>query len=221
MPTYNRHAYLPEAIDSILQQTMPDFELIIINDGSTAEKVLEILSEAERTDSRVRLVHQDNQGLAGARNSGVRCASAPLIALMDDDDISHPDRLLLQSKHLERNPRLSSVSTCMTLIDEKGFTKRSPIGIQSPADYPSSCQHAEAALATAYRVGQNATTMMRKGTFEQVGGYRIWFKQAEEIDFTLRLMGGGIRIFGYARSSLFLSRSWRLAPIVSRKILGL
>jgi len=187
MTTYNRHTYLREAIDSVLRQTMPDFEFIIVNDGSTTEEVLELLSEVEGSDSRIKLVHQDNQGLAGARNSGVRCASAPLIALMDDDDISRPDRLKAQVEHLDRNEDLPSVSTSMTFIDEGGKRTRSPKAIQAPVVSPKAPSFGDA-LAIVDKVVQNATIMARRAAWDEVGGYRAWFRQTEDMDLTLRFM---------------------------------
>jgi len=187
MTTHNRHTYLREAIDSILRQVMSDFEFIIVNDGSTNQKVLEILSDTEKMDSRVRLIHQDNQGLAAARNSGTRCASAPLIALMDDDDISHPDRLMVQADHLGRNANVCAVTTQIIPIDERGarmkFKRATQPLITSPVEPDFS-----AALEMVDKVILNPTTMVRKMTLEKVGGYRPWFRQIEDFDLTLRFM---------------------------------
>jgi len=213
MTTYNRHAYLREAIGSVLRQTMPDFEFIIVNDGSTREEVLEILSEAEGPDSRITLVHQDNQGLAGARNSGVSCASAPLIALMDDDDISHPDRLKAQTEYLDRNEGLPSVSTSMTFIDEGGKRTRSPKAIQAPVVSLKAPSFGEA-LEIVDKVILNPTTIVRKSALEEAGGYRAWFRQTEDVDLTLRFMER--HALSKIPDRVYLHRNYRASHRLSR-----
>jgi len=213
MTTYNRHTYLREAIGSVLRQTMPDFEFIIVNDGSTTEEVLELLSEIEGSDSRIRLVHQDNQGLAGARNSGVKRASAPLIALMDDDDISHPDRLKAQVEHLDRNEDLPSVSTSMTFIDEGGKRTRSPKAIQAPVVSPKAPSFGDA-LAIVDKVILNPTTMVRKSALEETGGYRAWFRQTEDVDLTLRFMER--HALSKIPDRVYLHRNYRASHRLSR-----
>src|SRR5688572_25142970 len=94
MPVYNAEKYLKEAIDSILQQTLTDFEFLIIDDGSTDASVRIIRSYA---DSRIRLVQNEtNAGITVTLNKGIELAKAPLIARMDADDISYPMRLQRQ-----------------------------------------------------------------------------------------------------------------------------
>lgn len=92
MPVYNTEAYLDMAIRSILEQTYTNYELIIINDGSTDGSPA-ILAKWTETDSRIKLVSQNNEGLSAARNKGLHYATGEFIYFMDSDDYLRPDTL--------------------------------------------------------------------------------------------------------------------------------
>ena len=100
MPVYNAEKYLKEAIDSILIQTEANFELIIINDGST-DTSLSIIEEYENLDSRVKVIDQKNKGLVYSLNLGITEAKGKYIARMDADDISLENRFKEQVKLLD------------------------------------------------------------------------------------------------------------------------
>jgi len=89
---YNDERFIAKSIESILGQTFMDFEYIIIDDGST-DKTPQILDTYARTDSRVRVITQNNAGPAAAKNKGIGLASSEYIVLQDSDDLSQPDRL--------------------------------------------------------------------------------------------------------------------------------
>lgn len=92
LPVYNGEKYISEAVDSILKQTYENFELIIIDDGST-DKTLSILKEYEKNDTRIRLISRANKGLIASLNEGAELALGEWIARMDADDIAMPNRL--------------------------------------------------------------------------------------------------------------------------------
>lgn len=105
MPVYNAELYLREAIESILFQTYPNFEFIIINDGST-DSSADIV--ADFRDDRIRLIHNDrNRGIIYTLNRGIRLARGEFIARMDADDISLPKRLENQLRFMEVNPTVA------------------------------------------------------------------------------------------------------------------
>ena len=110
MPAYNAELYVAEAIGSILAQTFPDFEFIIINDGST-DGTRTILDTFAARDSRVSIYEQDNSGLVVSLNRGCQMARGKYIARMDADDVSLPTRLAKQFDYLERNPDVGIVGT--------------------------------------------------------------------------------------------------------------
>lgn len=110
MPTYNRENQLPAAIDSILNQTLSDFEFIIVDDGSTDGSWL-LLQEYAKKDKRIRLIKNDqNRGIAYSRNRGNEIARGKYIAIMDSDDTSIPDRLQASVDYLEEHPNTTVVS---------------------------------------------------------------------------------------------------------------
>jgi len=117
LPVYNSEKYLGEAIASILNQSFSDFELIILNDGSTdnSKNVIESFN-----DKRIVLVDQSNLGLAATLNRGIMMARGELIARQDNDDVSLPDRLEKQIEFLESNPHISLLGTAAEIIDESG-----------------------------------------------------------------------------------------------------
>ncbi len=98
LPVYNAELYIKESIDSILNQTFTNFELIIINDGSTDNSEKIILSYL---DLRIKYTYQSNCGLAGALNNGIKLSKGKFIARQDQDDISYPNRLQKQVDFLE------------------------------------------------------------------------------------------------------------------------
>jgi glycosyltransferase involved in cell wall biosynthesis len=101
LPLYNRANTIPRALDSILRQTSPDFEIIVVDDGST-DQGPEIVKRM--TDPRIRLIRQPNRGVSAARNRGIAEARAPMIALLDADDAWRPEFLEAMLGLAERLP---------------------------------------------------------------------------------------------------------------------
>jgi glycosyltransferase involved in cell wall biosynthesis len=114
MPMYNAERHLHEAIDSILHQTLTDFEFLIIDDAST-DKSIEIINSY--TDSRIRLIRNEkNLGISATLNKGIEIASTELIARMDADDISYPTRLQKQYDFFQSNPDFALLSTSTRVV---------------------------------------------------------------------------------------------------------
>ena len=117
MPTYNTEKYLKEAVDSILSQTFADFELIVIDDGST-DKTIDILNSFN--DKRIRILQGDKKGIAAALNKGIKNSNSEYIARMDADDIAMPKRFEKQIKFLDSNLDYGICGTFITAFSEKG-----------------------------------------------------------------------------------------------------
>ena len=116
MPVYNAERFLSEAIDSILHQTLTNFEFLIIDDGST-DNSLKIINSYR--DQRIILVRNGtNLGITASLNKGIELAKGHLIARMDADDISYPDRLQKQYDYLNQHPDCAMVSTLARVITE-------------------------------------------------------------------------------------------------------
>ncbi len=126
MPAYNAGLFISEAIASVLSQTFRDFELLIINDGSTDDTAAIIRTYH---DDRIVLIEQENRGIAAALNKGLQHAGAPIIARFDADDICFPQRLEKQYGFLMENPHCVVVGSAATYIDADGqyvYTHRPP-----------------------------------------------------------------------------------------------
>jgi glycosyltransferase involved in cell wall biosynthesis len=117
IPAYNAMTYLPETLESVLNQTFTDFEVLIINDGS-CDGVDEWASHIQ--DSRVRLISQANQGLPGARNTGIWHSKGEYLAFLDADDIWESSKLEKQVKCLDKNLNVGMVSSWISTIDPNG-----------------------------------------------------------------------------------------------------
>src|ERR1700761_448098 len=114
MPAYNAEKYIGTAINSLLKQTFSSFELVIINDGST-DNTINIINAFN--DKRIKLVDQQNKGIAAALNHGLKIARAPYIARFDADDICMPERLEVQYNFLSMNPDYVIVGSDADYID--------------------------------------------------------------------------------------------------------
>ncbi len=109
MPAYNAAGTLPAAVGSICAQTWADWELIVVDDGST-DDTTEILATLARTEPRLVLVRQSHRGIVSALHAGLERARGRFVARMDADDLSHPDRLGEQVNYLDRHPEIGLVS---------------------------------------------------------------------------------------------------------------
>jgi glycosyltransferase involved in cell wall biosynthesis len=117
MPCYNAANYVEDAIRSVLAQTFRDFELLIINDGSS-DKTVELIKTFN--DERIVLIEQGQQGIAAALNNGLKHARAPLIARFDADDICFAERLEKQYNFMLSNPEFIVIGSGADYIDDAG-----------------------------------------------------------------------------------------------------
>jgi len=120
MPAYNAEKYIAEAIESILNQTLKDFEFIIVDDCST-DGTLKIIEKYASKDSRIKIIHNTtNLYISKAINAAIEIAKAEIMARMDADDIAMPTRLEKQYKLLMNNPDVAVTGANMQIIDEEG-----------------------------------------------------------------------------------------------------
>ena len=114
IPCYNQGHYLEEAIDSVLAQTLQDFEIIVVDDGSTDQFTSQLLADYRKNKTSV--LHTENQGLASARNNGIRQASGQYILPLDADDRIGPEYLEKAVRVLDGNPDIGIVYCRATLF---------------------------------------------------------------------------------------------------------
>ena len=120
MPVYNVARYIDEAMESILNQSFPNFELIIVDDGSTDDTVERIKGYK---DSRIRLYRHDHDFI-GSLNLGLQEARGKYVARMDADDMMHVDRLRIQYNIMELEPSIDCCGSWFTMYDEATGAKR-------------------------------------------------------------------------------------------------
>lgn len=160
MPVYNGAADLRRALDSVLGQTFSDFELIVINDGSKDESA-SLLNSVD--DPRVRVIHQDNMGLAATLNRGLAMARGALIARQDQDDLSHPERFARQVTHLNDNPECILLGTAAEIWVGDEPTERAH-------DHPT--EHSLLAFDLLFNNPfVHSSVMMRRDAVLDIGGY--------------------------------------------------
>ncbi len=207
MPVANGMPYLTEAVESILKQDEPDFEFIIVDDGSD-DDTPRILQEFCRRDSRVRVLTLPRSGITRALNVGMAVVRAPLVARMDADDIAHPSRFRLQAEYLRRHSEAVAVGSWTLRIDPDS----DPITV---GRWP--CTHAEidASLLEGHGGLAHPTAMMRTDVLRKLGGYREEFRWAQDKDLWLRLAEQG-RLANLPQPLLcyrehFRSTSWQRA----------
>lgn len=178
MPVYNGERYVREAVASVLVQTCPDFELVIVDDGSS-DATPTILREFSASDSRVVVHRQRNAGHTAARNRACLIARAPLIACFDADDVAFPERLAHQCEFLAAHPDVAAVAGGVELITAQGRS----VGTRTPSESHSAlCKTLERASPFFH-----SSVMLRKAAFNDVGGYRAQFGPADDYDLWLRL----------------------------------
>ncbi len=185
LTTWNRAEIAPQAIDSILCQTFKDFELIIVNDGST-DKTQLILEDYAQKDSRIKILVQKNSGLAKARNLGVGHANGKYIAFMDDDDLSHPQRLEKQLEYLVRHPEKDACVCPKQLITRDKNNRITKVAKQWMPKDPGNGKKTLSDIPPIPWAVLSPVTMINKSAFDQCDGYRPFFEYGEDLDFTLR-----------------------------------
>lgn len=118
LPTYNRAAMLSRAIESVIAQTFKDWDLLVINDGSTDETP-KLLEDYKKRDSRIRVITHKNSGICKTRQAGVQASKGELLAFLDDDDTYTPDKLEKQVTYLDAHPGIDMVYSHVETVGEK------------------------------------------------------------------------------------------------------
>lgn len=177
MSLYKGERDLQSAVESILNQTFSDFEFIIIDDGSP-DSSAEIIEKIK--DPRIRLIRQTNHGLNYSLNKGIRLARAPLIARMDQDDISLPSRFEKQVLALAAQPKVGLVSTFFTHIDE--ITEKKSVTMA----FPFKSLDVKRCLYMVNPIA-HGSAMFRKSVWETVGGFDAKYQPPDDFHFWTKI----------------------------------
>jgi glycosyltransferase involved in cell wall biosynthesis len=186
MSVYNGADKLVETIDSILEQKGVELEFIIVDDGSTDDSY-RILEEYSATDSRVRIISQENRGLTRSLTIGCAAAGGELIARQDAGDASLPGRLATQAEILRKQPDVVMVSCGSRFLGPDGETLYEVRQSQQSA---AEGLH-QLSLDGIKGPSHHGSTMFRKRDYDAVGGYRQHFEVAQDLDLWTRLVERG------------------------------
>jgi glycosyltransferase involved in cell wall biosynthesis len=192
VPAYNAERTLAETIDSVFAQSAQDFELLIVDDGST-DGTLELARSFE-VDPRVRVIHQQNTGLAGARNAGIRAAGGRFVAFLDSDDLWMPEFLRATGDALEADLGAAFAYTDgWALDDRRGRLRRATVMARQ---YPPVPPPSEAADFLDELIERNfilAEATVRMSALEDVGVFVQSLPAVEDYELWLRMLAHGYR----------------------------
>ena len=200
IPAYNSETTLARAIDSVLVQSYPAHEIIVVDDGST-DGTAEV---AVRYGDKVRYVRQDNVGVSSARNHGARIATGDWLAFLDADDRYYPDRLRLHAEWIDEDERLdfltgdyeyrddadSLLGTSMAQHDAGRMMLAKAAG--SVRVVMDQAQEIQAYVADHF--GDTHTLSVPRAMFMQLGGYPLGYKVCEDVHFLTRLVAESRRV---------------------------
>jgi glycosyltransferase involved in cell wall biosynthesis len=180
MPVYNSAPFLRESINSVLDQTFRDFELIAIDDGST-DRSWEIV-RSFNNDRRVRSIrHETNQGAATARNDGIAASDSDYIAFLDSDDLAKPQRLEVQVRAMERPARFDIIFGRAEIL-RGGERWRGSFGRISSGDVPSQLLFRNCIAHSSVMMRRSCWQLFRP-EFEPAEDYDLWARVAHDHSF--------------------------------------
>ena len=180
VPAYNVSKYIPEALASLEKQTFSDFEVLVVDDGSTDDTAAVVQKFCQR-DTRFNLLQKPNGGLSSARNYGIRHAKGEYIALLDGDDIYHRDKIATHVARLYDKPDVGVVYSASQTIRDDG--KPTFISLSGKP------VHSNPLLALLCKnfVGHGSNAVFRRCLIDEVGGFDENLRSWEDVDLWLRI----------------------------------
>jgi glycosyltransferase involved in cell wall biosynthesis len=204
MPVRNEERYLTAALDSLFRQTLAEWELVAVDDGSSDESP-SLLASAAAYDPRIRVIRLSGGGLVSALNTGLAACRAPLVARMDGDDICHPRRLEYQVAHLDSNPHIG-LAACNFRHFPRTHLKQGMLAYES---WQNALDRHDLILRDRFVESPfvHPSIVTRRALLNSLGGYRDmgW---PEDYDLWLRMAEAGVR-FARLPVELFF---WRDHP---------
>lgn len=197
IPLYNKEKQIAYTLQSVFEQTFQDFEIVVVDDGSTDNSVEEV---EKFDDSRIRLIHQTNAGVSAARNRGIEEARGELIAFLDADDEWMPEYLATQYGLYQKYPECSVYACNYEFRDSEGkvtptIIRKLPFegedGVLSNYFEVASCSHPPIC---------SISIMVKKTAIQAIGGFPLGIKSGEDLLTWARLAVSGV--IAYSRKSL-------------------
>lgn len=176
IPAYNGDRYIAQAIDSVIAQTHTDYEIIVVDDGSQDNTS----SIVQNYDEKVNYIYQTNQGVAVARNRGIKEATGEFIAFLDQDDLFLPDKLASQVTVLEQQPSLGLVNSGWQIVDQQGKVLAA---VQPWQKLPT----LDLAGLIVWKPVFLGAMLFRRSWLERSGGFDSQLEQTPDVELVLRL----------------------------------
>jgi glycosyltransferase involved in cell wall biosynthesis len=205
MPAYNVERYIAESIESVLAQTYTDYELVIVNDGSLDNTLAIAERYAADHPEKIHVISQENRGLAGARNTGLRHARGAIFALLDSDDIWMPSFLASQMDILDANPAVA-------IVTGNGLNLGGPDDGKPFGPYPDARPSPDLLQILGDETAVFIMTLFRRTVVNAIGEFDEHFRTNEDYDFWIRAAAAG---FTFARNPRPLARYRRHANSLS------
>lgn len=200
IPAYNTETTLARAIDSVLAQSYPAQEIIVVDDGST-DRTPDV---AARYGGKVRYIRQDNAGVSSARNQGAQAASGDWLAFLDADDWYYPDRLRLHSEWIQEDASLDFLTGDYDYRDDAGNLLGTSLSQHDSGRMmlAKAAGGARVVMDQAHEIhayvadhfGDTHTLSVPRAVFIKLGGYPLGYKVCEDVHFLVRLVSGSRRI---------------------------
>jgi len=184
IPAYNVESYVAAAIESVLEQTFVDLEIIVVDDGST-DKTRAVAGAYAARYERIRLISQPNRGLSAARNTALRASRGEFIALLDGDDLWHPDFLEHQMEVFRQRPTVSIVTgNALCLGSWRDGQPAQPYPDERPEPTLMSLLEDEQAIFV--------MSVFRRKVYETIGGFDECLRTNEDYDYWMRAAATGL-----------------------------
>lgn len=185
IPAYNAEKFIGETLASILAQSFQNFEIIVVDDGST-DNTVQLVNRFRQADERIRLVLNNHGHQSKARNTGIALAKYDWIAPIDADDVMLPTRFEEQIKAAEANPQVVAWGSYSMLITSNGSAYR------ERRDRPTTQAEFEKLMAEGQLILMpNSSCLLRKDIINKVGGYDSRFDSLEDVELLLRMSQHG------------------------------
>lgn len=186
IPLYNHENYIDAALDSVLSQSVPATEIIVIDDGST-DRSWNKLQQRAAQDSRIIAWSHPNQGAHNTLNAAIERATGDYVTILNSDDCYLPGRFDACTKSLSANPQADVVCSALTFIDAKGKQQKNPWYQQALAFYQKSGDLV-LSLINGNFLMTTSNLFIRRRVFSEIGGFS-GLRYAHDLDFFLRLLG--------------------------------
>lgn len=208
IPLYNKQAFIQRAIDSVLAQTVSEYELIVVDDGSSDDSLMLVQSY---DDARILVIQQENSGVAAARNRGISAATRAWVAFLDADDVWMPDHLAELQILIEEFPTAVSVGTAYHKIDATGRVQ----SLRYPQPISGRCRFMVedyfGVSITHDHVLHSSSSAAKRLTLLQTGGFPEGIKSGEDLIAWARLALAGDMAFSSKVTAIFYIPDQRAA----------